>query len=123
MKHSDIKNTARVSRIRSRGRKQFETAGKELEGYPQYPPEEDIYAKFREEPEINPEDPSNIKTFDTQDETGDAVTQENSGKNLDIPGAELDDEQEIIGSEDEENNHYSIGGDNHEDLEENREQV
>ncbi|SFS31288.1 hypothetical protein [Sphingobacterium wenxiniae] len=36
---------------------------------------------------------------------------------LDIPGAELDDEQEEIGSEDEENNYYSLGGDNHEDLE------
>jgi hypothetical protein len=30
--------------------------------------------------------------------------------NLDIPGAELDDAQENLGSEDEENNHYSIGG-------------
>jgi hypothetical protein len=33
-------------------------------------------------------------------------------------GSELDDAQEEIGSEDEENNHYSIGGDNHNDLEE-----
>jgi hypothetical protein len=40
-----------------------------------------------------------------------------SGGDLDIPGSELDDAQEEIGSEDEENNHYSIGGDNH-DLEE-----
>ena len=30
---------------------------------------------------------------------------------LDIPGAELDDDDEIIGSEDEENNYYSLGGD------------
>ena len=37
---------------------------------------------------------------------------------LDIPGAELDDDLEIIGSEDEENNYYSLGGDNHNDLEE-----
>jgi hypothetical protein len=29
-----------------------------------------------------------------------------------------DDAQEEIGSEDEENNHYSIGGDNHNDLKE-----
>ena len=42
-----------------------------------------------------------------------------SGNDLDVPGAELDDEQESIGSEDEENNNYSLGGDNHEDLEEN----
>jgi hypothetical protein len=38
----------------------------------------------------------------------------------DIPGAELDDKQEEIGSEDEENNYYSIGGDNHNDLEEDK---
>jgi hypothetical protein len=41
-----------------------------------------------------------------------------SGKDLDIPGAELDDEQERTGSEDEENNSYSIGGDAHDKLEE-----
>ena len=41
------------------------------------------------------------------------------GSDLDIPGAELDDEDESIGSEDEENNYYSIGGDNHDNLEEN----
>ncbi|HEY5826557.1 MAG TPA: hypothetical protein VIT44_19435 [Cyclobacteriaceae bacterium] len=41
-----------------------------------------------------------------------------SGKDLDVPGSELDDESESIGSEDEENNSYSIGGDNHDNLEE-----
>jgi hypothetical protein len=41
-------------------------------------------------------------------------------RDLDIPGAELDDKQEEIGSEDEENNYYSIGGDNHNDLEEDK---
>ena len=39
---------------------------------------------------------------------------------LDVPGSELDDEEEKIGSEDEENNSYSIGGDMHNDLEENQ---
>lgn len=43
-----------------------------------------------------------------------------TGKDLDIPGSELDDESEEVGAEDEENNSYSIGGDNHEDLEEPR---
>lgn len=43
-----------------------------------------------------------------------------AGTDLDIPGAELDDASETIGSEDEENNSYSLGGDNHEDLEEPR---
>jgi hypothetical protein len=41
-----------------------------------------------------------------------------SGSDLDIPGAELDDELEMIGSEDEENNYYSLGGDDHNDLDE-----
>lgn len=41
-----------------------------------------------------------------------------SGKDLDVPGAELDDAQEAKGSEDEENNSYSIGGDAHDKLEE-----
>ena len=43
--------------------------------------------------------------------------QPNDDLNLDVPGAELDDAQESIGSEDEENNYWSLGGDNHEDLE------
>ena len=41
-----------------------------------------------------------------------------TGNDLDVPGAELDDEQENIGSEDEENNYYSLGGDDHENLDE-----
>lgn len=43
-----------------------------------------------------------------------------TGKDLDVPGSELDDEAEETGAEDEENNTYSIGGDNHDDLEEPR---
>lgn len=34
-----------------------------------------------------------------------------SGDDLDVPGAELDDLSEDLGSEDEENNSYSLGGD------------
>jgi len=43
-----------------------------------------------------------------------------AGQDLDIPGSELDDDSESVGSEDEENNSYSLGGDNHNDLEEDR---
>ena len=39
---------------------------------------------------------------------------------LDIPGAEADDADEEIGEEDEENNYYSLGGDDHDDLEEDK---
>jgi len=43
-----------------------------------------------------------------------------TGDDLDVPGAELDDESESVGSEDEENNSYSLGGDDHNDLEESK---
>ena len=42
------------------------------------------------------------------------------GDDLDVPGSEDDDEDEMIGREDEENNYYSLGGDNHDNLEENQ---
>jgi hypothetical protein len=41
-----------------------------------------------------------------------------TGEDLDVPGADEDDPNEEIGEEDEENNYYSLGGDNHENLEE-----
>ena len=43
-------------------------------------------------------------------------------KTLD-PGSELDDDQEEVGSEDEENNFYSIGGENHNDLDEDYDEL
>ncbi len=51
-------------------------------------------------------------------ENPEAVEEDELGSDLDVPGSELDDQQESVGSEDEENNFYSIGGDNHNDLEE-----
>ena len=49
--------------------------------------------------------------LDNTDEDGEPlnVQVDYSGNDLDVPGAELDDEQEKIGSEDEENNSYSLG--------------
>lgn len=43
-----------------------------------------------------------------------------TGDDLDVPGSEEDDADEEIGEEDEENNYYSLGGDAHEDLEEDK---
>ena len=40
-----------------------------------------------------------------------------TGRGLDVPGSELDDDNEILGSEDEENNSYSLGSDSKADLE------
>ena len=73
-----------------------------LPGYPTYPASDDLYAQSKEEKEIDPEVISKDKD-------------EDSGDNLDVPGSELDDNQEEIGSEDEENIYYSLGGDDHED--------
>ena len=74
-----------------------------------YPASEDIYSQNKEEADLNPEEISKNKTTDhsysnkNEDSFEDVVT----GVDLDVPGAELDDVQENIGSEDEENNYYS----------------
>ncbi|TXD72116.1 hypothetical protein [Aequorivita antarctica] len=99
-----------------------DTESKNYEGYPTYPPSEDIYNKEKEETELNPEDPSKSKTPNeaegTPNEKG--FKDDKSGNDLDVPGSELDDQQESVGSEDEENNYYSLGGDNHNDLDEDK---
>ncbi|WP_294669757.1 hypothetical protein [uncultured Fluviicola sp.] len=77
-------------------------------GYPAYPASEDIYRTDKEEKDLDPENPVRKKSFN----------ESSIDKNLDVPGSELDDEQEDTGNEDEENNYYSLGGENHTDLEE-----
>ena len=74
-----------------------------------YPANEDIYNQEEKVKNIN------LNTIDTENGI-DLEANENSlniekdnkpGDNLDVPGSELDDAQEEIGSEDEENNYYS----------------
>ncbi len=79
---------------------------------PVYSEDEDIYSREEEVPfdEEGLTNSGNSKTKDKKEEI-----------DLDVPGSELDDDQEAIGEEDEENNYYSLGGDNHEDLEETKE--
>ncbi|MBP4141893.1 hypothetical protein J3S90_08765 [Flavobacterium sp. P4023] len=88
-----------------------------------YPPSEDIYKQLKKESDIDPENISKNKVPVEIGNTGDFnekdFNQDNSGADLDVPGAELDDQAEQIGSEDEENNYYSLGGDDHNDLDEN----
>ena len=72
---------------------------KEVPGDPIYGPDEDIYNRAKKEGLNSEEDAS-------------------QSEGLDVPGSELDDADEIIGEEDEENNYYSIGGDDHNDLDE-----
>jgi len=78
---------------------------------PIYKREDDIYNQEKEE---------HLKDED-QPARGNLVRMDkNIGEDLDIPGTELDDANEEIGEEDEENNYYSLGGENHEDLEEDK---
>ncbi|HVI48057.1 MAG TPA: hypothetical protein VM802_24530 [Chitinophaga sp.] len=104
----------------------------EFPGYPQYPANEDIMSaknrdkevdldmdsltrSFRHNSELPPNKHKKDKERSEQEETW---KQDKSGDDLDVPGAELDDDREEIGEEDEENNLYSLGGDRHQDLEE-----
>ena len=97
------------------------------EEYLLYPESEDIYSKFTEETSLDPEDISRIKrtervekeVLDIDDELNNDIT----GSDLDIPGSDPDDGQEITGSEDEENNYYSLGGDDHNDLDEDKDEL
>jgi len=118
-----------------------------LPGYLPYPGADDIYARAKEEQDIDPEDISKTKTdnedyqrsdreeldFDdiitgrskNQQKAASELNEEDfhnhmSGRGLDVPGSELDDALEDNGDEDEENNSYSIGGDRHDDLDEDR---
>eukprot|EP01030_Chromulinospumella_sphaerica_P012183 gene12183-11973_t len=56
-------------------------------------------------------------SLDNTDADGDPLNEVSSlksdvsGSDLDVPGAESDDDNEAIGEEDEENNYYSLGGD------------
>ena len=82
--------------------------------------EEDIEIVPGTEADVTQDDLFMLDAADGAVRTGSLVTisSEISEEDLDIPGAELDDTNEEIGEEDEENNHYSLGGDRHENLEE-----
>ena len=88
----------------------------------QYPASEDIYNKAEKEININADAITTAKEISEKStllkNNEKSLDEDLLGGDLDIPGSELDDEQEKIGSEDEENNYYSVGGDNHNDLEE-----
>jgi hypothetical protein len=96
-----------------------------LYGYPLYPDSDYIFVKSHEEKSVNPENISNSQEINKNNEPENRYKQDSnkdvSGSDLDVPGSELDDKQEIVGSEDEENNYYSLGGDNHSNLDENKE--
>jgi hypothetical protein len=99
----------------------------DLHEYPLYPENEDIYFKYKEEKELDPENISKIKITNPDDDIVLNIDSEFNedviGSDLDVPGSELDDQQEMLGSEDEENNYYSLGGDDHNDLDEDKDDM
>ena len=87
------------------------STGDEKLPLPIYNKEDDIYNREMEQSLDDEENAA--KRRQGQDER--------PGEDLDVPGAELDDADEAIGEEDEENNYYSLGGDAHDNLEEDKE--
>jgi hypothetical protein len=95
---------------KKRNKKEAPAQDKEqLPGNPVYSADEDIYNNEKKEP------------IDSDGHIGieGKKTDPSLDEDLDIPGTELDDSDENIGEEDEENNYYSLGGDNHSNLDEN----
>ncbi|MBD1434807.1 hypothetical protein H8B06_18430 [Sphingobacterium sp. DN00404] len=88
----------------SRKHKSEKEEDKDLPGYPHYPENEDIFEQEK-------------RILSDRVEQEEEERERSLDEGLDVPGSELDDAEEEIGSEDEENNYYSLGGDNHEDLE------
>jgi hypothetical protein len=89
-----------------------------------YSPADDIYNQAKEDQDRDPENITSVKSpneIDDDEEMNEGDFEKNkSGRDLDVPSSELDDTLEDNGSEDEENNSYSIGGDRHDDLEEDK---
>jgi hypothetical protein len=126
-KSSDMKKKTIKKRKRLKpnlpGNTADSTSKTDLTGYPPYSAKDDVYNRFTKEESVDPDDLSKRKSPNEDDGVANEkdFKDDVSGADLDIPGAELDDQQENVGSEDEENNYYSIGGDNHNDLEESKE--
>ena len=85
-----------------------------LQEFPLYPVQEDMYSHSQKDDNID------LDSISCKEDllTNKLIAADAVSNSLDIPGAELDDAQENIGSEDEENNYYSLGGDEHNNLDE-----
>jgi hypothetical protein len=99
---------SKTTKTRTRRKKSFP-------GYPLYPQKEDIYNNEKKITNLNMDDGHVEKEEDIDPDEKNEVDPEEifTGDDLDIPGGELDDLMEDNGDEDEENNYYSLGGDNH----------
>lgn len=85
-----------------------------------YPPSEDIYNRLEEATEIDPEDISKKKIpIWPQKKNMHDFAEDLTGDDLDVPEYDAGD----ISNEDEENSYYSLGGENHRNLEEDSPEV
>ena len=79
---------------------------------------EDVELQMGNESDVNEDDLVALNATNAEIGTPQNVSNDDLNMDLDVPGSELDDENELIGEEDEENNYYSLGGDRHESQEE-----
>jgi hypothetical protein len=80
--------------------------------------DDDLKLQMGTEADVTDDDLVVLNSTDAEIGLPQNVTNEDLNTDLDIPGSDLDDENEEIGEEDEENNYYSLGGDRHEAQEE-----
>ena len=80
--------------------------------------EDDLDLRTGNDADVNSDDLAALNSTDAEIGRPQNVSNEDLNTDLDVPGSELDDEDEARGEEDEENNYYSLGGDRHEAQEE-----
>jgi hypothetical protein len=80
--------------------------------------DDDLGLKPGTDADVNEDDLAALNATDDEIGSPQNVSNEDINTDLDVPGSELDDANEEIGEEDEENNYYSLGGDQHQNLDE-----
>jgi hypothetical protein len=78
---------------------------------------DDLDIKMGTEADVSDDDLAILNSTDAEIGAPQNITNDDLA-DLDVPGSDLDDDNESIGEEDEENNYYSLGGDRHEGQEE-----
>jgi hypothetical protein len=107
------RNTTGVSQRFSTGQ------NRERAEEPRQPGEnDDLHLRMGTEADVTDDDLTVLNSTDAEIGLPQNVSNEDLDPDLDVPGSDLDDENERIGEEDEENNYYSLGGDRHEAQEE-----
>ena len=99
---------------KNKKKEEEENSKPKIYGDPEYDASEDIYSQGEKTVSIDSDDNPKMEKGKSKIKL--------PGDDLDVPGSELDDSDEEIGEEDEENNYYSLGGDDHNDLEEDKEE-